>query len=168
METIPVPMQGDEIDDLMNELGDAHKQLALRFGADDPLPVFILSALKLGDITMLRVAKAAVNAVPATLNGWTITEPDEDEKRRALLEGKPLRQLVQVDCIGVYKTEDEDLPVMMGLMHEPRRTPIPIRVQILAGTEQDLAVRWLRKVANLMESGWQNFTGVLSDSEVPF
>jgi len=91
---------------------------------------------------------------------WAREEMEHDYQRCQILAryfDKPVRHVFQMDafvdnppdCIAAPDADGDDL--YAGWQHELRRLDIPVRVQIMDGISQEVALRLLLKIALWLE-----------------
>lgn len=74
---------------------------------------------------------------------------------------KPIREVYQVDgftpdqCDSVIKADQDGYGLMAGWQNELRATKIPVRIQIIKGTNKEDAVNLLRKGLIWLEASWE-------------
>jgi len=94
---------------------------------------------------------------------------DRDDHRAKLLKDaatKPVRSVLQIDgdyspdgADFVWRHNEDGYGVLSGKIFELRNTAIPVRVQIIEGTEQKVAVDLLEMILGYVKEGLQNLTG---------
>lgn len=80
------------------------------------------------------------------MSDWgEIPSANETKELESLVNGKPLRKVVQIDCCGRGE-------IYVSLRWEPKRCPLALRIHILDETSKVEALQLLREAIEVIEN----------------